>query len=55
MTVQELIRELQHLPLDREVVTNQCNISPLHEELVKVDTVLPVKAGVYVGTRLIRG
>lgn len=51
MTVRELIEQLQALPPNAEVITNECEATNAHETIVALDTVEVVDKGfVYVGT-----
>jgi len=52
MTVKELIFKLRHMPQDAEVVTNECEATHDHEEIVELDRVSQMIGGkVYIGTR----
>lgn len=53
MTVRTLIELLQAMPnLDVEVLTNQCEASSAHEDIVLLDTVEEHEGRVYVGTAI---
>lgn len=39
MIVKELISALQKLPQDLEVLTNQCEATEAHEDVVEVETI----------------
>lgn len=51
MTVKQLIAELKRMPQDAEILTNECEATSEHEEVVPMDLVYHRADGkVYIGT-----